>query len=591
MTRFILPIIFLFTICGLNAQQPCFQLFVEDNCPVPNPPVETRSEPLFIYKHANKLEGVTPNDPQARYKAFWIFGDGNYKSFPDGTFDEDTATLDINYQYFMPGGYTPTAILVEKKSDEEPPGTTSRRIQYDLPVQKVPQEDSKNKRDGTENGLAPSAGEPSEPARERIQFNDRISGPNTADIESSSLVRLGGYKMAFAVSTMLPQSAANQAVVLFLYNSAKLKDEDAFTPMNIFSSTDLKQASYTESAFKTGTTIGHLPGTLGSVIHRKYQNVIAQPLNVNFDKKPESFTEFRMFPVLQTTPKVNGVISTGIPQLDATGMGEAQFVALVIDNTSLNVEFDNADSLNQIILPTSSNQPLTNSSAEIARILSLINQYFPELRNIISDTTTLAIGNGMFIRGFAYRSELIKTSIDPTELRVLSICPNKENFDVNMSMTVCNEGNAPEDSVTVALRNTKGILIQDLQFDPAQFSTKLNGLFPDEFLSFSYLNLPEFIQATAATHANCFEVKFDFKTDWNGVEKLRDGGAFTASVHFTSAEIKPKQDFPSIALDSLKVDRKSGYNCGPKDNCWWLYVVLFALLIVVWWYWKNNNEE
>lgn len=588
MTRLIYPIIFLFISLGVNAQTPCFQVLTEEICPPPNPPIVVHNEPLFNYKHADKRAGLTPDDAKARYKAFWIFGDGNYISFPDGTIEQDEATLDIDYEYFLAGSYSPTAILVEKKSDEEPPGTTSRRVQYDLPVEKAPQEEV---RDLRENGADPAAKDQGETPRDRILFNDRISGPNTADIESSSLVRLGGYKMAFAVSTMLPQSAANQAVVLFLYNSAKLRDTNPFIPMNIFSAAEVKQANYTESDYKTGTTEGHLPGALGSVIHRKYQNVIAQPLNVNFDKKPENFTEFRMFPVLQTTPKDNGVIRTGITALDASGMGEAQFVVLVIDNTSLNVEFNNADSLSPIIQPTSSNQPLTNSSAEIAQILALIDQYFPDLRNIILDTSTLSIGNGMFIRGFAYRSELIRTSIDPTELRVLKICPNNENFDVNMSMTVCNEGNAPEDSITVALRNTRGILIQDLHFNPAEFSTKLNGLFPDEFLSFSYLNLPEFIQATAASHANCFEVKFDFKTDWNGVEKLRDGGALTASVHFTSAEIKPKQDFPSIALDSLKVSRKGGYDCTVPDNCWWLYVVLFALFIVIWWYWKNNKEE
>lgn len=585
MTRFILPIILLFISLGIYAQTPCFQVFTENVCPPANPAVVTRNEPLFVYKHADKKAGLTPGDAQARYKAFWIFGDGNYLSFPDGTLEEDEATLDVDYQYFQAGGYTPTAILVEKKSDDEPPGTTSRRVQYDLPVEKNPEE---IKRDGQQ---TPAPTQRLEGTPERIQFNDRISGSNTADIESSSTVRLGGYQMAFAVSTMLPQSAANQAVVLFLYNSAKLKDQDVFTPMNIFSATDLKQANYTESAYKTGTVAGHLPGTLGSIVHRRYQNVIAQPLNVNFDKKPESFTEFRMFPVLQTTPKQNGVIHTGIPHLDTTGMGEAQFVALVIDNTSLNVEFDNADSNSLIIQPTSSNQPLTNSSAEIERILALIDQYFPELRNAIVDPATLSIGNGMFIRGFAYRSELIVTSVDPTELRVLSICPNNENYDVKMSMMVCNEGNAPEDSVTVALRNTKGILIQNLQVDPAQFSTQMNGLFPDEFLSFSYLDLPEFIQATAATHANCFEVKFDFKTDWNGVEKLRDGGALTASVHFTHAEIKPKQNFPSIALDSLKVNRKAGYNCGSKGDCTWLYVLFFVLVLLIWWYWKNRNDD
>lgn len=579
MTRFIFPIIFLAASFEINAQTPCFQVFTEAVCPVANPDIVTRNEPLFVYKHANKRDGLTPGDPEARYKAFWIFGDGNYLSFPDGTIEEDEATLDVDYQYYQTGGYTPIAILVEKKSNEEPPGSTSRRVQYDLPVEKAPKAVDKV---DEENIPTPSLRRLN--PGERIPFNDRISGPNTADIESSAPARLGGYNTAFAVSTMLPPSQGTQAVVLFLYNSAKLKDSAVFTPMNIFPTADLRQANYTESAFKTGTTTAHLPGSLGSVIPRKYQNVIAQPLSVNFSQKPESFTEFRMFPVLQTKPKQNGVIKTGIDHLDSTGMGETQFVTLLIDNTSLNPEFNNADSGSLIIQPTSSNQLLSNGPEEIQRILSLIDQYFPELRGIIINSNTLDIGNGMFIRGFAYRSELIVTSIDPTELRVLSICPNKENFDVNMLMTVCNEGNAPEDSVTVALRNTGGILLQDLHFDPSQFSTKMSGLSPDEFLSFSYRNLPEFIQATAASHANCFDVKFDFKTDWNGVQKLRDGGALMASVHFTHAEIKPKQDFPSIALDSLKVDRKSGYNCGSKGDCWWLYVVLFALLIVVWWY-------
>ncbi len=578
MTRFF-PLLLLLAIPSfLSAQQPCLEVLLETGCPA-NPLNEVNSSTNFIpFKHTDIRSGLT-TDTAARYKAFWIFGDGNYKSFPDnGTKAEDEATLSTTYAYDIGDSYLPTVVLVEKKSDDRPTRYNARRV-------KVPTAATGNN--------SPLKANDTKPRRDVVvpasEFNNRITSPATADIEASSKVRLGGYETAFATSTILPASGS-QGVVVFLYNSVKLRDGGNFEAQTLFPEAELQRANYNNATTVFGNT-NDLPEPLKSIIPRFYKNVIIQPLQVDFNKKPSRFDEFRTFPILRTKPRdASGNLITGIVGLDTTGMGETQFVVMVIDNAGINPTYNPADE-SEIITLAGTNTPLTNSPSEIAHTWSLLGQHFREIKSLF-DSTTLSLNNGMLLRGFAYHSEQLVTSIDPTELRILSICPKDGKYDVDMKATVCNEGNMKEELVTVDIRNPGGILIQHLACDSSQFTRPVAATTSDAMLSFVYENLPGYYQALPTTGHNCFDVYFSFQTDWNGALKLAAGGALVSKVNFKNAVIKPTQEFPNIPVETNLINEKTGYNCGGgKDNCVWLIVLAFALFIVFWWLWKNNQKE
>jgi len=201
----------------------------------------------------------------------------------------------------------------------------------------------------------------------------------------------------------------------------------------------------------------------------------------------------------------------------------------------------------------------------------------------------------MYLRGVHYLTVPVVTVIDPTELKVVKICKEEnaeDTYKAEMKLTVCNEGNAMETLVKVDLLRVAGVPYQELTINmptPAGFVDSVLNDF-----AFEINNLRGSYNERLEYQESCVDVSFSFKTNWQGVELLRDGKGMTAQVHFTSAAVNPIQDFPNKVLESKKVSKEYGYQCGHPDakfDYMLLCILLFVLLLLIWWYWKNKQEE
>ena len=589
MTRFI-PLVFsFFLVVHLSFGQdgPCLHILQNDTeaaltdsqCPATKHLSASSRQPLVQFRHPDKMASV--DDPRGWLKAFWIFGDGNFAAFPDSNRETEMTTLDQDYIYNLPGTYEVDPLMIEKKTNQEPPGSDYRSIKIDGPSSS---EENRIKK-----------GEPAFKAQATSfvgsKFRKEITSPDKADIFSSSLVRLGGYPTAFAVSTPLP-SDGTQNIVLFYYNSVQVSDVQTYNALNLFRKDNVvnKHANYSLAPGKYIIPSGGLPASLiPGRTSATFGNVLIQSVALNTSIKPDSFTEFRFFPVMSTPTPVNNSYNTGNIQLDTSGRGMTQFVALVLQNAVIVTQSDST----KLELTPGQGQRDSLSPVEKARIIQLVNQYLPWLA---IDQNTLKINNtDFYIRGI-YREALeIRTVIDPTELVVKSICPdegNKGKYKVEMNLTVCNEGNSTEPLITVNLIKDPLIEISNFSCDQTQFTQKLDTNIADIILKFTYADglLGAYENPQKKYVSSCFDVGFSLTTDWAGAQMLQQGKALKADVTFSLAIVNRTQSFPNLPFMDSPMTPGDGYNCGSKD-CTWLIIVLLALGIVFWWLWRNKKEE
>ena len=107
--------------------QPCLHVNAEPAAPciTAGAPITSGSNAInFRFEQITAgLDMGVPPGVQPRYKAFWIFGDGNFRHFPPNLeYADDIATLSQPYN-FPPGYaiYPTTVLLTEKKSNTSPP--------------------------------------------------------------------------------------------------------------------------------------------------------------------------------------------------------------------------------------------------------------------------------------------------------------------------------------------------------------------------------------------------------------------------------------------------------------------------------------
>jgi hypothetical protein len=589
MNRFFFLTLFVFCLTHLSIGQdgPCLHILQNgteatlsaNTCPLNGKHSDaTSSQELVEFRHPDKTASV--DDPAGWLKAFWIFGDGNFAAFTDSDKATEQLSLDIDYIYHLSGDYNVIPLMVEKKTNKIPPGSDYRKV-------KVIKSSTSNPTGVKNNTTAVGIQRAPTPFRKEIQTPDR------AGILPSAKVRLGGYETALAVSANMP-SSTTQGVALLYYNSVKTSDRTPFGPGEIFKTSAVKvsQAKYTPENSHLVITATALPDFLKPAeTSRTYSNVLIQPMDVDRGILPPAFDEFRYFPIL-TTPAASGnSFNTGIAALDATGMGFTQFTVLILQNTIANIDGP------EVGFSEGQGGADNITESERLRIISEINANLSWLNGTFDPVTLKMNGTEKYIRGVYHITSEIVAVIDPTELRVNKICPvdHVENqFLADLTMTVCNEGNMTERKVIVNIFKAPGIVISDLQFDSSQISSTLHLNQADTIWQFAYTKNGGLQGAyeDGSYKSSCFDVHFNVKTNWTGVESLQKGKGLTAKVHFTSAVVNAIQYFPNLEFRDAKINPKQGYNCLPPDeSCLWLLVVLFALLLVVWWYWKNKQEE
>ncbi len=556
-----------------------------DGCPTDSATTRPTTGQAVALKHNNITEGLSETD-SSRYRAFWIMGDGNF--IPSGDHlekSEDIKTLEINYIYSRLGSFDIYPVLIEKKSNGRPPGSDLRRTDASLPASRAA------------NGKV--LDQP--PLVKGTPFTKRLTSGNRADMLNSEKIRLGGYETALVTSTALPSSGTQQVALVF-YNSLRTDRRTPFFAGTLFpSEPTVLRANYTGKIHQPGDTTILLPQLQYAANKQGYLNVLVQPIDILPGIKPDTFSEFRFFPIFKTKKKDNPnslSYSTGIPQLDRSAQGETQFLTLVLENVIVNPDFKPGIDAPPLLLTGQANGGSQLTTEERSRIVELLTSYFPQILEGMTpqELIDLRIHNtNIYIRGAAYRSAAIVSSIDPTSLDVLQICPKGNGqYDVRMKMTVCNEGNMPEPVVSVNIYKANGLQVIEPKFTDLQDLHNVGYNQQDTIWEFEYHQLEGAYNATGQYSSSCFSKPFSFTTDWAGVQLLKARKGLTAKVHFESALILPVQFFDSEPFSpNVPVTQENGYKCGdpePKDY-WWLYIILFALGLVAWWYWKMKKEE
>lgn len=564
-TAFALAVVSLhsfFTIQQTAAQpSPCLCMPAEAaNC-TPVPPLSFSASGRTVNMRVVDNPRSLDNFPGARYKAFWMFGDGNFRYFPHRDSLNDASTLTQTYTYRRGGNYMVGTALTEKKSNTKPP-----------------------LRDRTVRNL--SVPNEATPAAPNSSFEVTLSANNkTADILPSDSLRLHEYETAFAVS--LPRDAGNTGVYFF-FNGKENGANISATLMHEFVALNLPDYA-AGSAYTTGT-VASLGGYWNQELGRKFQHYVYVPISQsNWSAMPPDadFTEYRVFPILKT------VWNTSSP----SGLPRSRFLAVVVGSSIAERPGfkDPAGNLQGQSFYTE------DKLAELDRLRGL---YFPNA-NIQEPIYYDSAQNPIYLRGMYETNVPMVGSIDPNELEILSICPKEGGkYEVKFRLQVCNKGIIPENDVQVRLIDHTGGSFSDLTFGSSP-APALTYDAPSHTWKFSLpggleavLEPTDLLPGTSdkVYEPKCKELYFTMTADANAVQRIATGDALEMCVKFASSGLPDECNY-HFGIQPARSFLKEGYNCGNNGNptdhakcgilCFLLVLVLVALL--VWWYLNKDK--
>jgi hypothetical protein len=336
-------------------------------------------------------------NPQARYKAFWMFGDGNFKYYPHGDMNADLATLRQPYAYHQTGTYTVDIVLSEKKSNKQPPDKESRVVIVDTITQ---------------------LGSP---------FTQTLApGAQGINILPNDLFR-PKYPTAFAVS--VPADPGIKGIYFF-YNS-KARTDGGFEPDTLHRLDEVILPLYIRKAgiaASAGLT-ANLPPELAEAaptLKQQFRNFIYVPISANaLAAMPVGFTEYRFFPVITT--------------LWANGLVNGQIAALSVGDAAPTLSGFNA--------------------SDLEKLSARLQTMFPG--NAVGSnfvTGRKNDGSAVFIRGAVQFTMEMVGSIDPNQIKVEAIEDLKNGqFKATCRLEVCNKGRLAEDYVQVSVRDHRNL--------------------------------------------------------------------------------------------------------------------------------------
>jgi hypothetical protein len=543
---------------------PCLCMPAEAaNCN-PGPPMNFNAAGRTVQMRVVDIPRSLDNFPGARYKAFWMFGDGNFRYYPHRDSLGDVGTLTETYTYRRGGNYVVGTALTEKKSNTKPP-LRDRTVR----VLSVP------------NVATPV---PNSPFEVTLSANNK-----TADILPSDSLRLHEYETAFAVS--LPRDAANTGVYFFFNGQISGSDVNAAL-MHEFVALNLPDYAV-GSAYTTGT-VASLGGYWNRELGRKFQHYVYVPISSsNWSAMPTDtdFTEFRVFPILKT------VWNTALP----TGLPKSRFLAVVVGNrVAERPGFKDGK-------PTSAGNLQGQSfytEDKLAELDRLRGLYFPNA-NIQEPIYFDSLQNPIYLRGMYEATVPMVGSIDPNELEILSICPKEGGkFEVKLRLQVCNKGIIPENDVRVRLIDHTGGSLTDLVFS-ASPAPSLNYDAASHTWKFSLpggleavLEPTDLLPGTSdkAYEPKCKELYFSLTANANAVQQLAAGNALEMCVTFASSGL-PDECSYHFDLQPTRSILKQGYKCGEHDNvcgsgncgilC--LLLVLVLVSVLIWWFFNKDK--
>ncbi|MBK6996907.1 MAG: hypothetical protein IPH31_19015 [Lewinellaceae bacterium] len=562
--------------------QPCLCFGTETlNCttgvrPTPFPLSTSRSVTLEVADIPRSLDTFAG----ARYKAFWIFGDGNFKYFEHQDSIRDIGTLRYNYTYRRAGRYAPEAVLTEKKSNTRPPVRDRRIIQIG-------------------NEVAPGPGN---------GFVHQLSANvKTVDVLPSDSMRTHNYLTAFAVST--PRDPVNTGIYFFYNSQVALGTQRAAI---MHETVDVSLPDYAGSNYTVGTTntLGEMGNALGVELRRRYNNYIFVPItSQNFSNMPPDtdFDEYRIFPILRTLWEEEGLpkcrfLAVVVGSRSALEANSPDFgVTDRVDNATDRV--DNTESAVNAEVARGDSSTGFFTPEKLAELERLIRNFFQEI-NLDEPVYYDSTQTPMYVRGMYEVEVPMVGSIDPNELEVLTVCPAEGGkYDVKLRLQVCNRGiiPVPKDSIMIRLVDHTAGLFSDFKFitDSAIMTPRLTRDAASNSWQFQWhtgLNAVYTLEDAEGTpyEPMCLEVYFTLRTNEAGVKKLLRGEALEMCAKFGGSNFAEECHF-NFPVDSIAYDPKYGYNCkSPEPEtcaCGLLCILLIVCLlaILLWWFFKRND--
>lgn len=527
-----------------------------------------RSVLFRVFSDPPPAANALSNFPGARYKAFWMFGDGNMRYYPHADYEADLNTLTEEYTYQQNGTYRVEALLTEKKSNTLPPARTIREVQIQNAT----------------------------PETNNTSFYKRISDGDdkTADILPSDSMRPHNYLTAFAVSA--PKDPENTGIYFF-YNS-KIGGNGGDAAL-LHTLEDLVLPHYNATTGLTEQLTASLNNSMGHILGRTYRNYVFVPIQpAHLANMPDGFDEYRIFPVLKT--------------IWTDSLRTCRFLAVVVGGRPASVDQFRREKDVNGQMPSDITTEGFFTQGKYDALQALVEEIFKgnlKLDAAILDANTQ--DSSFYIRGMFYTEVPMIGSSDPNELEVLSICPLADGkYRVKMRMQVCNRGTIPEDSVPIRIiDHTRGQfsdfgfsdvndeLTSSLSYNPAEHTWRF--VWPH-----GIMGVWEPADVTEANRSEikpfepqCIEVFFEMTATYNGVQRLVRGEALEGCATFPAAAALGVPDECKMNFPVRCFSKSDGYACGVDCTepsiicCGLLFYLLTGILLAVllWWFFKRND--
>jgi len=526
----------------------------------------TRSINYAIASDPAPAADALANFPGARYKAFWIFGDGNFAYYPHSYPESDALSLSQPYIYRRSGNYKLEALLTEKKSNTKPPARTIRAVE----IKSAP----------------PGPGSP---------FSKQLSGNlKTADILPSDSMRPHNYLTAFAVSA--PKDPLLSGIYFFYNSKVDGANVDAEDMHKIV---DVDLPDYAGTTYFKGKTAS-LRNSLGNALYGMYLDYVFVPISkdkISAMPPDADFDEYRIFPILKTT------LLDGLPI--------CQFLTVVVGAEPASATSDRISAGKTLDQPTAaSGSTGFYTPQKFEELTRLVSTYFDGV-GISTPLFVDSTQTSYYVRGmYETRVPMIGSS-DPNELEVISICPLAEGkYKVEMRVQVCNRGMLPENTVPVRIIDHTGGEFSDFQFltDKAKLDTTLRFDATNHTWHFTWHDgLPAVFVPTDARPGEettevpyspkCMEIRFSVIATLSGAQKLVQGTGLESCATFPSAKALgiPDECHFNFGIPAGQFTTGYGFACGepPVDNCanglLFYLLVIILLAILAWWFFKKAD--
>jgi len=490
----------------------------------------------------NRLcQGVTDGNC-GWYKAFWIFGDGNYLSFPDNITELDAPSRRVNnYRYSSAGAYQPVVYLTEKYHNTKPPEEARALLQV------------------TDAG---ASGTYVELTRRLAASPDR-----KVDVDYNHSPRVD-YPMNFVLSYRKQEPVE---AVLFYYNSLYNSNTSNASPTDLFSFKKNEATYYQGTGFSPrvvnnlaegiGASSGDFedyeaPGTILDGLNAKFKSRLTYKVGGFQGVLPEGMTELRVFPVLQTLPRTS-MPANLLAELPTTRL--PYFATILIGTEEV-----------------TDNDP---AYAQLTKNASILLGPTSSLR--------LSPNSPFYIRGIQLLNLKMETSHDPNSLVVKEIqALGNGKFKVRLLLTICNKGQGSETSPTLVFRDlTAG------KFVSKPVLGNIDGAIPSwsggtaaeswtvGLDGFVIPGVPENYEPS------CRELTFSMETDAVGVARLYQSSprALEVCVRFSTGAGECSMNDP-LVKEIPTTEKLASLDCGTGQYGFLFFVLLLVLGIITLWF-------